>query len=372
MKIESEYRSRPIYLLPKVDLSDPKSAEMLQRLNLYAGVYRSLQSNPSNKVWVAVTNSNRCRDQIEEYSNLDINILGTSLISFFLRILWKCPRAESKFRTIIAGDPVFGFLAALLIKITSIPLSNIQLQFHGDIYSASTIQDGKTLIRFLITRLSLKFAQSIRVVSNFQIEELRPITRKNVDFRVAPIPLNYLKIPINSQGERIGIGFIGRLHYERGLNQFVEIVLELRRRYINEPIYVIGDGPEKDYLTGKLQTNSLGGNIFFLGSIKPEELSFQYATLRVVLSCAPNEGYGLTLREAALSGIYVVAHRSNGAIEAKADFDAQIQLYESIHEAADLIIDALNTSGGSTPNEENIETQKAREMRLISNWVSSW
>jgi glycosyltransferase involved in cell wall biosynthesis len=372
MENKFNQRTGPLYLLPKVDLSDPNSREILIRLNLYAGIYRSLRANLKLRLGVVVIDSQPEPRNNEEYTNLEIFVPGSNLMTFFLGILRKSPITKTGYRTLIAGDPIFGFLSALLIKKAKTPISQIQLQFHGDTYSLSTVRGLKSFIRFLISRISLKVANSVRVVSLFQIEELKPLARKNADFFTAPIPLNFQKIPLESREERLGVGFIGRLHYERGTTQFVAIVQDLRLRNFYHPIYVIGDGPEKAFIFRELQKNNLQRDVFFLGKLESEELCAQYAKLKVILSCAPKEGYGLTLREGALSGVHVVAHKCPGAIEAKADFDAYIHLYESIHEASDLIIGLHEREYVVHSNTENIQVQKAKEMQLISNWVSSW
>ncbi len=235
MKIKRRQRIGPLYLLPKVDLSDPNSKEILLRLNVYAGIYRSLQNTPRFKLGVAVIDSNPEPRNNDEFTNLEILILGSNMVTFFLRILRKSPIPKLEPRTLIAGDPVFGFLSALLIKMAKTRTSQIQLQFHGDTYSSLTIRDSKSLIRFLVSRLSLKIANSIRVVSLFQIEELRSLARKSTYFVAAPIPLNYRKIPLNSQEVRLGVGFIGRLHCERGTTEFIAIIHELRRRNFYNP-----------------------------------------------------------------------------------------------------------------------------------------
>lgn len=372
MKNKFNQRTGPLYLLPKVDLSDPNSKEILIRLNLYAGIYRSLRGNLKFRLGVVVIDSKPEPRNNEEYTNLEIFVFGTNLMAFFLGILRRSPISKTAHRTIIAGDPIFGFLSALLIKMAKSPISQIQLQFHGDTYSSSTVRGLKSFIRFLISRVSLRIANSIRVVSLFQIEELKPLARKNADFFTAPIPLDFRKIPLNSREERLGVGFIGRLHYERGTTQFVAIVHELRHRNFNHPIYVIGDGPEKAFIIRELQKNNLQRDVFFLGKLESEDLCAQYAKLKVILNCAPKEGYGLTLREGALSGVYVVAHKCPGTIEAKADFDSYIHLYESIHDASNLIIGLHGREYKAQSNTENIQRQRAKEMQLISNWVSSW
>ena len=372
MNLYSDQQRAPLYLLPKVDISKSLSREILQRLNLYAGVFRSLQDNSNIKLSVALTDSSHGPVNYREFTNLEIIVVGANKITFFLKILRRSPNLRINPRTMIAGDPVYGFFGAVLMKIMKAHNSRIQIQFHGDTYSASTIHDFKSFIRFLITRISIKLANSIRVVSNFQIEELQPLVRNNAKIITSPIQLDYKKIPNDPREKRAGIGFIGRLHRERGTNEFLSIILELRRRQVSDPIYVIGEGPEKGSLVKVLRKTNLQDGVFFLGNLESEGLCTQYSKLKVILSCAPSEGYGLTLREGALSGVQIVARNSLGSAAALRDFDPRIHLYASVQDAANLVIRYLRVEDSPHSNRQQIISQKNRELDSISAWVSTW
>ena len=57
MNFETKTPSAPLFLLPKLDLSDPQSQIILDRLNDYAEVFRALGQNSNIKLLVAVTES---------------------------------------------------------------------------------------------------------------------------------------------------------------------------------------------------------------------------------------------------------------------------------------------------------------------------
>jgi hypothetical protein len=56
-----------------------------------------------------------------------------------------------------------------------------------------------------------------------------------------------------------------------------------------------------------------------------------------LISFAEQEGYGLALREAVLSGVHVIAKRNSGTEEALKAFPGRIDLIESAPEAHKLI-----------------------------------
>jgi glycosyltransferase involved in cell wall biosynthesis len=362
----------PVYLIPKLDIADPKSSEILQRLDFYAEVFYSINFNNSMKLRVAVTNSKDTTYENFLYKNLEIIIVSRRVISFLLKVRFHRKIISPAPSTLIAGDLVYGFISALLIKYPSRYGTRIQTQIHGDTYSSSTVNSLKSFLRILVTRLNLYCSNSIRIVSEFQIEELKRFTRSETDFVVSPIPLNYKKISTNRLTNRSGIGLIGRIHKERGLDEFLEIMYNLQKRRISELVYVIGEGPGKKFLLKKLKNSDLDNSVVFLGHLTPDELCIQYARLKVMISCAPTEGYGLSLREAALSGVQVVARKSAGSIAASQDFGSHIHLYSSIGEASDLIVENLLKESAPFSNLQTINLQKKREIQGLKNWVNSW
>ncbi len=372
MDFEIEFKKVPLYLLPKLDLSDPQYEVILERLNAYAEIFLARRNTSGLKLLVALTESNINKSARREYQHLEFLILGSSTLNFFRGIFKLSLDSRYHVGTLIAGDPVYGFLSGLLLRLTKFRNSNLQLQFHGDVYSKASIRGVKSFIRFMIVRVSLRLADSVRVVSNFQILELCDLARANTKFIVAPIPLDYAKIPINPQIKRSGIGFIGRLHPERGTREFVSIVQELRSRGIFEPIFVIGDGKDKNFMISELRKFNLLSGVNFLGNIGANELRNKYSVLKVILSCAVTEGYGLTLREGVISGAEVVARKSAGSVEALSHFQENLYLYEDVEDALRLIVQALGSVSDQYSNLERINIQKTFERTSISEWVSSW
>jgi glycosyltransferase involved in cell wall biosynthesis len=122
----------------------------------------------------------------------------------------------------------------------------------------------------------------------------------------------------------------------------------------------------------ELKKLDLLNEIYFLGNLGTDELRDKYSKLKVILSCAPSEGYGLTLREGVLSGVQVVARKSAGSVEALIEVGDSLQLYETVDEASSLIVEALNGTGSHYSNMEKIKIQKTIERNSILEWVSTW
>lgn len=138
-----------------------------------------------------------------------------------------------------------GFVVAHLLRKYIFRNSKLQIQIHGRIFAKPARLSPKDILKFFLVKKSIREADSIRVVSNFQIEEVLKETKTNAEFVCAPIPIDFRKIPVNTYASRQGIGFVGRIHEERGLELFASIVSELSHQKVRIPVFVIGDGPRK-------------------------------------------------------------------------------------------------------------------------------
>jgi glycosyltransferase involved in cell wall biosynthesis len=365
-------KSGPLIVFSRINLNDPQSINLIIRLNNYAKEFATISPGQSNLL--SVHGIECASDSFDglDFSHLVFIKSGMNIVSEFTRTISHYRKIKEFPNVIIAGDPWIGFLKSYILKKFFFRKSRLQIQIHGDVYSMPDIWKLKEVIKYCIVRLSLQSADSIRVVSNFQVSELEPFVRNGTSFVCAPIPIALEKIPLESNLQRTGIGFIGRIHKERGLDIFVSILEELKNRKVAAPIFVIGDGPEKKTLTLNLDKHGLFDNVTFLGELSNLELREQYSKIKVLLTCAPSEGYGLTLREAALSGVSVVARRSLGSVNAKQDYFSDIALYDSVMQAGNLIIEALNQEVSIHSGAEKISLQKERDIESIRNWARTW
>jgi glycosyltransferase involved in cell wall biosynthesis len=362
----------PLIVFNRIDAEDPNSLKLLHRLENYAEEYVKL--SPRSGDSLTVQGVHNFSSAMGDSTFPCLSVLQTS--SFFFKEFRKTVSYYQKKggypSLIIAGDPWVGFLKCYFLKKFYFKKSEIQIQFHGDIYSVPKLWRLKESIKYFIIRLSLKSADSIRVVSNFQVEDLKSRADVNTTFVCAPIPLDFDKIPTEVNSQRSGMGLVGRLHKERGLHYFVSILEEMKNREIQTQIYIVGDGPEKEYLIRELEKLNLLECVILRGELSNSELKIFYKSLKVLLNCAPREGYGLTIREAALSGIQVVARNSKGVISAKQDFDSEIHLYDSVTQAVDLIDKVLSNRVQTFVDPNKFHLQEARNRDSTRKWAQSW
>jgi hypothetical protein len=62
-----------------------------------------------------------------------------------------------------------------------------------------------------------------------------------------------------------------------------------------------------------------------------------YRKLNCLLVCAPQEGYGLSIREAVMQGVFVIALENKGTREARELFPESVYLFKTVDEAAALM-----------------------------------
>jgi glycosyltransferase involved in cell wall biosynthesis len=251
---------------------------------------------------------------------------------------------------------------------------SIQCQFHGDTYSHEMNKGAVGFFRIISSRAAMKVSDSIRVVSKFQEAEIQQVAGGlSARFVIAPIPIDYSKIPNRDDFSNVyDIALIGRLHNERGIVQAVSILKQLISSLPSVKIVIVGEGPERKYLEKNLHDEIAQGFIQLPGALHGYKLRKIYAGSKVLLSTAPREGYGLTLREAILSGMRVIARDSLGARETAKDFPAALQFFTSTIEAVEQVLNVVNTERNLTELSEYSAFQAKAEEESLKRLVESW
>jgi glycosyltransferase involved in cell wall biosynthesis len=295
--------------------------------------------------------------------------------SFFARFdaLGKTLKAEKIGVTLVCGDNQQSFLIALALKIKMKSLIRIQIQFHGDTYSFKLNKGARGFIRVCLSRLGIAFADSIRIVSQFQAEEIGQISRTAGErFVLAPIPIDFSKVATRSNHVRYELAFVGRLHSERGISDLIKIIESLKNIRPNTTVVIVGEGSLKNELKQKFENWIQGSTITMLGFLSPDEIRDIYASTKILVSTAPTEGYGLTLREAALSNVHVIARESKGSLGARAAFPLRIETFTNIDEAVSLIQARLDNQRFRESLSDFSSQSKADAQgldRLIESWT---
>jgi len=111
------------------------------------------------------------------------------------------------------------------------------------------------------------------------------------------------------------IGLIGRIHEDRGIWNFVELVKNLNRLDKSFKLLIAGDGPARDKFLFQLESVIAKNRIKYLGQISQGKLRSSWKSIGVLVSMAPVESYGRVLRESLLAGVPVWATTSSGVVD---------------------------------------------------------
>ncbi len=103
------------------------------------------------------------------------------------------------------------------------------------------------------------------------------------------------------------IGFVGRLVMEKGLDVFCEALAALRDRGTAHKVMVVGDGPAREWLQGKLP------DAVYAGFLTGADLGRAVASMDVLFNPSVTETFGNVTLEAMASAIPVVAAAATGS-----------------------------------------------------------
>jgi glycosyltransferase involved in cell wall biosynthesis len=276
--------------------------------------------------------------------------------------------------TLVCGDNQKSLLIAIYLKLTIGSKVRVQIQFHGDTYSFRFNRGLRGLVRVCLSRIGIVFSDSIRIVSKFQMEEIKAFAPKSHQkFVLAPIPIEYSRVAVARSAKTIDLAFIGRLHKERGITELVEIITLIKEVSPEMRIVIAGDGPLRTEIEKQLSDWIEKGDLLMPGYLSGEQIFDLYANTKVLISTAPQEGYGLTLREAALSNVLVVARNSKGAFEAQSTYPDQIRTFSSLSEAVSLIQGSLKHNIDAAPDRLDAQRQIDKEglSRLVHSWLDN-
>ena len=261
----------------------------------------------------------------------------------------------------VAGNPLQPLAISIVLKIF-FRGSALQLSIHNDL--SSWFSPGfLNVLKRSFFRLCIPKIDLFRFVSNSQkntAEKLFSLRGKSSV--VCPIPLER---PSSTQIELTRLekvlGFVGRIHEERGVFEWIAVAKNL-------PEYqalVVGDGP----LLGTFKSELSKAK--FVGKYSHKQTLETYKSFSVLLSCAPYESYGLTIREALLVGVPVVTRSTVGVQDLLELFPGIIKSYQTVDDAVSHIRE-LSISADQSQfdrfNEWIFKSQELNLRELVSHW----
>ncbi len=106
----------------------------------------------------------------------------------------------------------------------------------------------------------------------------------------------------------VAVGFLGRLVKEKGLDIFVDVITELKRRRVPHRVLVIGEGPARDWFTEQVP------EAVFAGFQSGDDLGRAVASMDLFFNPSVTETFGNVTLEAMAAGVPIIAARASGAV----------------------------------------------------------
>jgi glycosyltransferase involved in cell wall biosynthesis len=306
----------------------------------------------------------------KRYEFVEYRYIGHNPIIQLIRISVILSALPKQRYCFIAGDVWLGGIQIHLLKSVFFKKAKTQVSIHGvPSFASKSIPSSAKVFVF---RFLLKRTDSVRVVSHSLIPFLTSTTQiKENQIVISPIPMNFLKDTVDV-AKSIDIAMVGRFHVERGISEATDILKSLLDSDPARSILIVGDGPLSDEVTGWHDSLPEPNSVTLLGHIPNSMVSEKLRATKVLLSCAPEEGYGLALREALFCGAFVVARRNVGTQELRALYPEAVFLFDSQDQAKLILKRILDGEFANFDNQRVLQKQKTLDAESLSRLALSW
>ena len=284
-------------------------------------------------------------------------------------------RNNQDVKLIVAGDVFKSGWQAFCSQLFLLNKRPIQYQVHADIGAKGWGSSGfNQRLKYLVALLVLKNSKFVRAVSKRQALNLRKFVNSQTVVSVVPVPLN---LPVTARSnfdahETFAIGILGRVQSDRGLSKLEDFAKEAVNRGLHIKFVCAGmESKDSSYRRIQRQVSSIA-QIENLGILPLSKLHEFWNQVDCLLSLAPFESYGRSMREAISVGVRVISTPNSGALDLIEEVGPNwVSLWTPGNgDSAGVIIEKIN----NYPKESNppIEfSNKSNVQQLIESWLRS-
>ena len=348
--------------------------EVISRQNEYGKQLQSL-----GKFKFVIFSSSPSNFSRKAYRSVEIFRLGRptfNVISFALKANRLVKSLDLNLELVIVGDPWESYWSAYFLKLFSRRDFKIQIQIHGDVGDIKWRKiNSANRIRYHLAHLSIPYVDSVRVVSEAQkLKILNSFKISKEKMPVVPVPiLNLGSTPIDCANRPNKLALIGRIHTDRGIWSFIDVIEKLNSIRKDFQVVVIGSGPSEKKFLQKLTSLLPTDRISFLGQLSALELAKVWNRIGILISVAPAESYGRVMREALVAGVPVWATKSSGVEDLilKADKDDVkiLDLKKSNQELSKELDELLKCKVSPSFRKQFIKDNSTYAQLLAKSWV---
>jgi glycosyltransferase involved in cell wall biosynthesis len=348
--------------------------EVISRQNEYGEQLQSL-----GKFKFVIFSSSPSNFSRKAYRSVELISLGRptfNALSFAIKANRFVKSLGMNLQLVIVGDPWESYWSAYFLRLLSGRNFKIQIQLHGDVGNFQWRKiNSINRIRYYLAKLSIPYVDSVRAVSEAQKLEIHntfKISKNKI--LVVPVPiLNLSSLPITDGNKPNKLALIGRLHTDRGIWSFINVIEKLNAIRKDFQVVVIGSGPSEKKFLQKLTSILPSERISFLGQLSALELAKVWNQIGLLISVAPAESYGRAMREALVAGVPVWATKSSGVenLISKAGKEAVriLDLTKSSHELSKELDKLLKSKVSLSFRKQFIKDNSTYAQLLAKSWV---
>ena len=368
--------------MKNVIILDPKGiipaggTNVIKRHEKYSNELNRI-SNGDMKL-IVITNS--IDQNLIDETNLEILSTNTSalnLMKFISQSKKIIHNHKMENVLLLAGDPWEPAWCAKLFKKSFVEkIISMEVQAHGDFADKSwKYLSIKNLLRYFLMSYGLKIATTIRVTSEMQKKNFMQAMKIPAEkMFVIPVFMDLKKMrKLTTRPDGLNIGFLGRIHFDRGLKEFVKLLKNLNTEDKLFKVLIAGSGPKINWLMRKTNFLKSEERVYVLGNIEDHELQNFWSKINVLVSMAPFESFGRAMREAIASGIPVWAIKSTGSLELHKMLGGRGIYLINPMEDRKVLFSELSYIAKSGVDDEAIrlliESDELNLVKLIENWI---
>ena len=333
-----------VFLAPRGFGTEETEKNVIRRLDLYLDQTKRILNESVDLYLFLPKNSGIYDTGIVGAGSINIIRIGGPTRNFLLfakrsRVFANVHHIRP--RLIISSDVRFAFLSTTIFKF-GMKNAKIQVQIHGNYDSLKPKFMFLRPFLFLYYFLVFSFSDSIRMASPHQFESFpKTLQSKVKNTVIAPVPFIFETVTRPSEGHFTSIGYVGRIHGERGIERWVEVARNIESKIGKVDYVIIGDGDQRNDFLEALHLNGRS-NLKYMGWLSSFDLNQSWHLIGVLLVTAESESFGVAMREALLHGVYVVAFENQATMRLKKEFPKFVFTSRSNKELAELAIKLRN------------------------------